>query len=54
MAQGDRWRATWPADIPVRAAFATPIFSRVPGGWLPRAGTAPDDLCPLMSGKDAA
>ncbi|MEO3474230.1 phosphoribosyltransferase [Roseomonas sp. CAU 1739] len=54
MAQGDRWRGIWPADIPVRAAFATPIFTRVPGGWLPRAGSAPCDLCPLMSGKDAA
>ena len=54
MAQGDRWRATWPADIAVRAAFATPIFTRVAGGWLPRPGSAPHGLCPLMSGKDAA
>lgn len=54
MAQGDRWRATWPADIAVRAAFATPIFTRVAGGWLPRPGSAPYELCPLMSGKDAA
>lgn len=46
MAQGDRWRDGWPADIPVRAAFATPIFTRVPGGWMPAPGTAPDDLCP--------
>ena len=53
MAQGDRWRGAWPDDIPVRAAFATPIFTRAPGGWLPRAGSAPLDLCPLMSGKDA-
>lgn len=45
MAQGDRWRGTWPTDIPVRAAFATPIFTRVPGGWLPAPGTAPDELC---------
>jgi adenine/guanine phosphoribosyltransferase-like PRPP-binding protein len=45
MAQGDRWRAAWPADIPVRAAFATPIFTRVPGGWLPAPGTAPTELC---------
>ncbi|WP_374202144.1 phosphoribosyltransferase [Roseomonas sp. CECT 9278] len=43
MAQGDRWRAAWPADIPVRAAFATPIFTRVPGGWLPRAGSVPTE-----------
>jgi adenine/guanine phosphoribosyltransferase-like PRPP-binding protein len=51
MAQGDRWRATWPTDIPVRAAFATPIFTRVPGGWLPRPGSAPDDT---LTWRDAA
>ena len=45
MAQGDRWRDTWPADIPVRAAFATPLFTRVPGGWMPAPGTAPTELC---------
>ncbi|WP_198370917.1 phosphoribosyltransferase [Roseomonas rosulenta] len=50
MAQGDRWRSTWPADIPVRAAFATPIFTRVPGGWRPCPGSAPDDT---LSWKDA-
>lgn len=54
MAQGDRWRGDWPADIPVRAAFATPIFGRVAGGWMPRAGSAPVDLCPLMPREDAA
>nr|WP_269769521.1 phosphoribosyltransferase [Roseomonas rubea] len=54
MAQGDRWRADWPADMPVRAAFATPLFTRVPGGWMPRPGTAPIDLCPLMHGKTTA
>ena len=54
MAQGDRWRAAWPADIPVRAAFATPVFARVPGGWMPRPDTAPRDLCPLFPRKDAA
>jgi adenine/guanine phosphoribosyltransferase-like PRPP-binding protein len=41
MAQGDRWQAGWPGGIPVRAAFATPIFTRAPGGWQPRAGSAP-------------
>lgn len=46
MAQGDRWCATWPGDIPVRAAFATPIFTRVPGGWMPCPGTAPYAMCP--------
>jgi len=54
MAQGDRWRAAWPTDIPVRAAFATPIFARAPGGWVPRAATAPLDLCPLLPRRDAA
>ena len=54
MAQGDRWRTSWPADIPVRAAFATPIFARAPGGWMPREGTAPIDLCPLLQCEDAA
>jgi adenine/guanine phosphoribosyltransferase-like PRPP-binding protein len=48
MAQGDRWRAGWPGDMPVRAAFATPLFDRTIGGWLPRAGTAPMELCPLF------
>jgi adenine/guanine phosphoribosyltransferase-like PRPP-binding protein len=51
MAQGDRWRPTWPADIPVRAAFATPIFARAPGGWLPRPGSTPTDT---LTWKDAA
>ena len=45
MAQGDRWRGTWPTDIPVRAAFATPVFTRAPGGWMPAPGTAPTELC---------
>ncbi len=40
MAQGDRWHAVWPHDIPVRAAFATPIFTRTSGGWVPRPGSA--------------
>lgn len=46
MAQGDRWRAAWPDDVPVVAAFAAPLLCRVPGGWSPRPGTAPHDLCP--------
>lgn len=54
MAQGDRWRAGWPADIAVRAAFATPVFARAAWGWAPRPGTAPFDLCPLFPRKDAA
>ncbi|WP_268887728.1 phosphoribosyltransferase [Falsiroseomonas selenitidurans] len=53
MAQGDRWIAGWPAGIPLRAAFATPIFRPAPGGWLPEPGTAPHHLalppCPKSS-----
>ena len=49
MAQGDRWRAAWPADIPPRAVFATPIFARAAEGWLPQPGTAPHDICPLTA-----
>jgi adenine/guanine phosphoribosyltransferase-like PRPP-binding protein len=33
MAQTERWRAHWPADIPLRAAFRTPLFLRTPAGW---------------------
>jgi adenine/guanine phosphoribosyltransferase-like PRPP-binding protein len=33
MAQTERWRAHWPGDIPLRAAFATPEFTRHPDGW---------------------
>jgi adenine/guanine phosphoribosyltransferase-like PRPP-binding protein len=54
MAQGDRWRAGWPADIPVRAAFATPIFRRSAEGWSPIAGTSPSDCCPLFLEDHAA
>lgn len=53
MAQGDRWQGDWPDAVPVRAAFATPVFARTTDGWVPRAGTAPHDLCPLMP-KDIA
>lgn len=53
MAQGDRWKAGWSPTIPVRAVFASPIFSRTPQGWVPDAGSAPHDVCPLMP-KDLA
>ncbi|WP_376097255.1 phosphoribosyltransferase [Roseomonas sp. CCTCC AB2023176] len=46
MAQGDRWCDPWPADIPVAAAFATPLFRRVEGGWEPEAATRPPVLLP--------
>jgi adenine/guanine phosphoribosyltransferase-like PRPP-binding protein len=50
MAQGDRWCAGWPVDIPVLAAFATPLFQPAPGGgWVERPGTAAHDLCPLFA-----
>jgi adenine/guanine phosphoribosyltransferase-like PRPP-binding protein len=45
MLQGDRWRARLPGDIPVLAAFATPIFSRAPEGWQAIPGTAPEAFC---------
>ncbi|MGG5823713.1 phosphoribosyltransferase [Falsiroseomonas sp. HW251] len=59
MAQGDRWRVPpeaggkgiWDAP-PVRAVFATPIFSRTPRGWVPIPGSTAHDACPLM--KDIA
>jgi adenine/guanine phosphoribosyltransferase-like PRPP-binding protein len=41
MAQGDRWAAGWPGDVPVAAAFATPLFRREAGGWRPDASTLP-------------
>lgn len=37
MAQTQRWQSGWPADIPLRAAFATPLFERAAGGWRERA-----------------
>lgn len=33
MDQGGRWRAGFPADVPVRAGFVTPLLGRVAGGW---------------------
>jgi len=43
MAQTERWHTRWPADIPLRAAFRTPLFSRVAGGWggTKHGGSAP-------------
>ena len=47
LAQGDRWCPAWPAEVPVVAAFATPLLGRSAGGWTPLPGTAPHALCPL-------
>ncbi|MCR0985395.1 phosphoribosyltransferase [Roseomonas populi] len=41
MAQGDRWVAGWPGDVPVLAAFAAPLLRPVPGGWAPDPSTVP-------------
>lgn len=54
MAQGNRWLAAWPEAIPLRAAFATPIFAPSPEGWLPIPGSAPANLCPLLTKEPAA
>ncbi len=45
---------TWPAAIPVRAVFATPILARDAAGWVPLPGSAPHDICPLMPKDHAA
>jgi len=36
MSQGEEWRQRWNADIPLIAAFHTPIFERARDGWSPR------------------
>jgi len=53
MAQGDRWQATWPKAIPLRAAFATPLFRPSPEGWVADPASAPLADCPLLT-KDLA
>jgi adenine/guanine phosphoribosyltransferase-like PRPP-binding protein len=47
MAQGDRWQAEWPSEVPVAAAFATPLFRRMEGGWLPDEATRPRIRMPI-------
>jgi adenine/guanine phosphoribosyltransferase-like PRPP-binding protein len=37
MSQGNEWRKNWNADLPLVAAFETPIFQRVSAGWTPIA-----------------
>jgi adenine/guanine phosphoribosyltransferase-like PRPP-binding protein len=47
MAQASRWQAGWPDDVPVLAAFATPLFRRGAEGWVAVEGSAPIGCCPL-------
>ncbi len=42
MAQGDRWVAGWPGDVPARAGFTTPLLRRVDGGWTRPKGHQPE------------
>ena len=46
MAQGDRWVPSWPAELPVVAAFATPLLRRGPQGWVPDPATQPGVVLP--------
>lgn len=46
MAQGNGWVPSWPVEVPVVAAFATPLLRRGAGGWVPDAGTVPAVLRP--------
>ena len=50
MAQASRWRTDWPANVPLRAAFATPMFSRTQDGWVPIPGSAASDCVGAGSG----
>jgi adenine/guanine phosphoribosyltransferase-like PRPP-binding protein len=36
MSQGDAWRKQWNVDIPLIAAFETPVFDRAGEGWMRR------------------
>lgn len=47
MAQGDRWRAEWPVELPLVAAFATPLFVRSGADWAAVPGSAATECCPL-------
>jgi adenine/guanine phosphoribosyltransferase-like PRPP-binding protein len=49
MAQGNRWQAGWPADIPVIAAFATPLFARTNAGWSVLPETRAAACCTLAA-----
>ena len=50
MAQGNRWVASWPREVPVLAAFAAPLLRPVPGGWAPDEATRPAVLLPPAGG----
>lgn len=47
MAQGDRWRAGWSSELPLVAAFASPLFARSGDGWVAVPGSAATECCPL-------
>ncbi|MBP0443170.1 phosphoribosyltransferase [Roseomonas sp. SSH11] len=46
MAQGNRWLASWPVDVPVCAAFATPLLRPAEGGWVQDPATLPGVMLP--------
>jgi adenine/guanine phosphoribosyltransferase-like PRPP-binding protein len=52
MVQGNRWRAGWPAEVALVAAFATPLFARSGDGWMAVPETAAVDVCPLAHGSE--
>ena len=41
MSQGNEWRKQWRGNVPVIAAFETPIFKRVADGWTPLSSESP-------------
>lgn len=47
MVQGNRWQDGWDPTIPVRGAFATPLFRRGKDGWIPDPATRAVECCPL-------
>jgi adenine/guanine phosphoribosyltransferase-like PRPP-binding protein len=53
MAQGDRWRADWPNDIAIAAAFATPLYRRdAAAGWAPVPGSLPAEVALRAASTD--
>jgi putative intracellular protease/amidase len=50
MAQGNRWCAAWaPTDVPVSAAYATPLFRRAGTRWAPAPETRPACMLPAAT-----